>query len=88
VNTQSDTDLPPKRRRRGRRFARPDHVIAELAKVVAALWAGAPDGEPLDTRRANSLVYSLTSIAAVIRDEKLAEIEAQLEELKAAGVIK
>lgn len=72
---------PPlkRRRRRGRKLSRPDHVVAELGKVVAGLWEGAEAGEPLDPRRANALVYALSTLAGVIAG---AEIEREVAELR------
>jgi hypothetical protein len=72
---------PPKSR--GVRLRSSANVRAELARVYRGLVAGR-----IDEGAARVRTYVLQTIASVIRDEKLADIEAQLAELKAAGVLK
>jgi acyl-CoA reductase-like NAD-dependent aldehyde dehydrogenase len=72
---------PPKPR--GVRLRSSENVRAELARTYRAFKAG-----EISDGTARVRAYILQTLAAVIRDEKLEDIEAQLEELKAAGVLK
>lgn len=74
---------PTPEKQRGCRLRSSENVRAELARTYRAFKAGEiTDGV------ARVRAYILQTLAAVIRDEKLADIDAQLEDLKAAGVLK
>jgi hypothetical protein len=68
---------------RGVRLRSCQNVRADLARVYRRLVGG-----ELEEGMARVRCYVLQTIASVIRDEKLADIEAQLGELKAMGVLK
>lgn len=72
---------------RGVRLRTSENVRAELARVYRSYRQGCGPG-PLDATQARTAGFLLQTLAAVIRDEKLGEIEEQLEELKRAGVLK
>jgi hypothetical protein len=74
---------PPAAKTRGCRLRTSENVRAELARVYRGLVGGA-----IEEGSARVRTYILQTLAAVIRDEKLADIEAQLADLRAAGVLK
>lgn len=79
----STPPLPPPGKPRGCRLRSSENVRAELARTYRDFRAGA-----IDSSTARTAGFLLQTLAAVIRDEKLGEIEEQLEELKRAGVLK
>lgn len=74
---------PPPRPSRAIRLRTSENVRAELARTYRAFRA-----KEIGDTEARVRTYVLQTIATVIRDEKLADIEEQLAELKAAGVLK
>lgn len=81
-----DTPPPPPSLgmpKRGVRLRSSENIRAELARVYRAYRAGA-----IDAAVARTSGFLLQTLAAVIRDDKLAEIEAQLEALRAEGLLK
>lgn len=81
----SDTPHPPSlgMPKRGVRLRSSENIRAELARVYRAYRAGT-----IDASVARTSGFLLQTIAAVIRDEQLGAIEAELAELRTAGVLK
>jgi hypothetical protein len=81
---QTTPSLPPAAPGpRGVRLRSSENVRAELARTYRAFTAGRIDASAARTRG-----FLLQTLAGVIRDEKLGEIEEQLEQLRREGVLK
>lgn len=76
------TQTPPPRPRR-RRLGSLANVKAGLGDVIRRLESG-----ELEVKRGNALVYAYSALANIMQGEKLAEIQAQLDELRAEGLLK
>jgi hypothetical protein len=78
----TETAPPPPRRTRGRALG----DVAACRRALAA-YVNMLEAEEIEPRIANSIFGGLSILIGTFRDEQLASIEAQLEELRRQGVL-
>lgn len=74
--TKVPTPPPPRKRPR-------DLSTEQACRRAIAAWINDVETGALDMKRANSMFYGASILIGSFRDERLAEIEAQLEVLRA-----
>lgn len=73
--------------KRGVRLRTSKNITAEIGRVYRSYRRGCGPG-PLDATQARTCGFLLQTLASVLRDEQLGDIEEQLGELKRLGVVK